>query len=140
MGLEYFELSPEGNGMSRLHRRVTLLAATLFGSLLLAPAPAHAAPPNAGIYGIVPNWGGWECVGKFNKVAFVTYHNHSTGKNGGDAGDDIVWIPVTLNRDNHITMSIRCSFGTHLAQNFVIKPTRNGQSFWFRLNGSATRN
>ncbi|WP_431969772.1 hypothetical protein [Nocardia sp. bgisy134] len=124
--------------MNSFHRRAMVGAAMVLGSVLLAPPPAQAA--SAGVYGIVPKWGGWDCTGPRNKVAFVTYHNHTSGKNGGDAGDDIVWIPVTLNRNNNITMSIRCSFGTHMAQNFVIKPTRNAQSWWFRLNGTATSN
>ena len=113
-------------------------AATI--GLIATVPPATSSAANGGIYGVVPSWGGWQCQGKFNSVAFVSYFNHSSGSNGGDAGDDIVWIPVNLNANNHITMSIRCSFGTHLAQNYVIRPTRNKQTFWFNLNGNVTNN
>lgn len=113
----------------------------MVGFLMVAqPAVAEAGPVNAHIYGVTPTWGGWKCHGQFNRVAWVGYFNHTTGRNGGDAGDDIVYIPVTLNANNTITMTIRCSFGTHLAQNFVIRPSRNQQTFWFQLNGKTTKN
>ncbi len=116
-------------------------AAALALGLAAVTQPATAAAAPAGhIYGVTPAWGGWQCTGKFNRVAWVGYANHTTGRNGGDAGDDIVYIPVSLNVNNHVTMTIRCSLGTHLAQNFVIKPTRNNQTFWFRLNGTSTKN
>ena len=108
--------------------------------LLVAAQPAVANAASGYVYGVTPAWGGWQCPGKFNNVAWVGYANHTSGKNGGDSGDDIVYIPVTLNANNHVTMTIRCSFGTHLAQNFVVRPTRNKQTFWFRLDGSTTKN
>lgn len=124
--------------MIRFLARALVAVSLVAGAGLVLPPTADAA--NGGIYGVVPTWGGWQCQGKFNNVAWVGYFNHSSGSNGGDSGDDIVWIPVNLKRDNTITMTIRCSFGTHLAMNYVIRPTRNKQSFFFNLNGSVTKN
>jgi len=60
--------------------------------------------------------------------------------NGGDSGDDSVWMPVALGRDIHVTISARCTFSTFYAMNYVIKPNAERQTFWFRLNGSYKNN
>lgn len=96
--------------------------------------------------GVTPDWGGWQCPSptvmgtKPNHLAGVLFANHTLAKNGGDSGDDIVWIPVAMGRDNHITMSAKCTFGTFMTQNYVIRPTHNKQTFWFRLDGTYKSN
>lgn len=111
---------------------------------LMALGPAMAAPPafaaDGGIYAVTPDWGGWKCPGVYNNLAFVYFANHTMGKNGGDGGDDIVWMPVRLGQNNSVTMSAKCTFSTFAAVNYVIKPTRNKQTFWFRANGTFKNN
>jgi hypothetical protein len=132
-------------GMSFLRRRalmaIGIACAALAATLLLA-APASANTPNAGVYGVAPEWAGW-CpdAGRLNNYATrVNYHNHTVGRNGGDGGDDIVWIPVRTGVRNSITISVTCKWSTPIGQNFLVTPNRNGQAFWFRLAGSFTSN
>jgi hypothetical protein len=42
-------------------------------------------------------------------------------------------------RGQHLTMTVKCKIGD-LAMNYKIKPARNKQPFWFRLDGSVTNN
>jgi hypothetical protein len=131
------------------HRRRTGLA--VFAGVLLAlttmamtAAPAAAVTSNAGIYAITPQWGGW-CpkgtgVARYNKVTHVRYVNHTTGDQWGDSGDDIVWARVRLNQNNSITMAVQCRWSMPQGTNFTIRPTRNGQSFWFSAVGGHSRN
>lgn len=120
--------------------RVRCASAIALMALGLTMAAPLASAAEGGIYAVTPDWGGWKCPGNYNNLVFVYFANHTLGKNGGDAGDDIVWMPVSLGRDNHVTMSAKCTFGTFLAMNYVIKPKRNKQTFWFRLNGSYKNN
>jgi hypothetical protein len=117
-----------------------LASAVLLGLLTGGQPAAVQAAPMGGIYGITPQWGGW-CPGPGNQIVWVQYANNTLGKNGGDSGDDIVWIPVNLNVNNNIVMSVRCKYSTPMGMGpYLIKPTRNAQSFWFRLDGTFTKN
>ena len=105
-------------------------------------SPASAAPANSGIYGVAPKWGGY-CpdAGRLKNYATrVFYNNHTTGNNGGDAGDDIVWIPVRNGENNSVTVSVTCKWSTPIGMNFTIRPARNGQTFWFSLTGEYWKN
>lgn len=118
-----------------------------FAALLLLPAllavlpasPASAVPANANVYAVTPQWGGW-CLGWGNRITRVTWVNHTTGGSGGDSGDDIVWMPVRTRYSNSVTMAVNCSRSTPIGMNYTIQPSRNGQTFWFRLNGTYSNN
>jgi len=106
---------------------------------LLPVAPASAVTANANVYGVTPQWGGW-CTGPLNKVTRVKWANHTLGKSGGDSGDDVVYFPVRKGVANSITMGVTCKYATPTGMNFSIKPSRNKQTFWFRLNGTTKHN
>jgi hypothetical protein len=136
--------SPLRNARSLPRKALTaiLMSCAVLASTLLLAAPASAATANSGIYGVVPEWGGW-CpdAGRLNNYATsVKYNNHTVGRNGGDSGDDIVWVPVRNGIRNSITMSVTCRWSTPIGMNFSIIPKRHGQTFWFRLNGTFSNN
>lgn len=128
--------------MMRIARRaVASIALVVAGALAVVVAPpAQAVTANANIYGVVLKSHGWVCAGRLNKVVDVRYFNHTVGKNGGDGNDDIVLIPVRTGRTNKLTIGVKCRFGTYMAMNFDITPSRNKQTFWFKLNGTYTKN
>jgi hypothetical protein len=100
---------------------------------VVAPAPASAATANAGVYAVAPS-SSW-CPGWLNKVTRVQWSNFTTGGTGGDSGDDIVWMPVRTGITNSVNISVTCSRTYPRGMNFSIRPSRNGQTFWFYPSG-----
>lgn len=122
---------------SRWHRAlVAVLAVLIMSGAVQASSiqPASAAPSNAGIYLVAPQWGGYCPKGpgilRWNKVKHVRYVNHTTGDSWGDSGDDIVWARVRLHTTNTITVAVTCRWNTPQGMNFRIRPTRSGQTAW----------
>ena len=70
----------------------------------------------------------------------VLYSNYTTGDNGGDSGDDIVWIPVRNGENNSVQVNVSCKWSTPIGMSFTIKPTRRGQTFWFSITGNYSKN
>ena len=118
-----------------------VLAAMVVGvaALLLPMTPAHAVKANAHVYAVAPQWGGW-CVGPLNKVKWVQWTNNTTGGTGGDGGDDIAWMPIKTGVKNNVVIAVKCKYATPSGMSYIIKPTRNKQTFWFRLDGTFKSN
>jgi hypothetical protein len=97
---------------SRVAARFLQLVATLAVVAVLAAAagvsagPAAAANANSGVYAIAPPWGGY-CMGTGNYATYVFYINFTTGQQGGDSGDDIVWLPVANGVRNTVEIGRR---------------------------------
>jgi hypothetical protein len=124
--------------------RISAIAAGLTMVLATMSIPASAATANAGVYGIAPQSAGWCPKGpgllKTNKVTEVWYVNHTTGKQGRDGGDDIIWIPVRTGTSNSISFGVRCRWNTPQGSNYTIRPSRNKQSWWFTYPAGARSN
>lgn len=119
-----------------MRRILGFITATLVAvGLLVVPAmPAQAASYT---YIVVNDR---VCPGK-SKVRGILYHNLATGKSSRywDNGDNIVYPEVKINRNNKITMQVRCDKKVALffwqpvgytSVQKTIKPTRSGQTFW----------
>lgn len=127
--------------MSGRRKALQFLATlTSVGLLSVWPlTPASAVTANAGVYAVAPQWGGW-CVGPLNKVTYVQWANHTVGKTGGDSGDDIAWMPVRTGRNNSVAIAVKCKYATPQGMSYMIKPSRNKQTYWFRLDGTYKKN
>jgi hypothetical protein len=121
-----------GNPVRRLMGTLAVLLTCALMSVINA-TPAAAISANANVYAVAPsaNW----CPGWLNKVTWVQWANHTTGGTSGDGGDDVVWMPVRTGYSNSVTISVRCKYSTPIGMNFTIRPSRNGQTFWFYPNG-----
>lgn len=123
-----------------------LCAAALAGPLLLSGAflqsPGSAADaavkPDASVWVIAKKSDGW-CAGYRNYITEMRYVNFTTGKSGGDSGDDIVYVPVKKGTNNLINISVKCKWTTPQGMNFNIKPVRHQESWFVRIDGGATR-
>lgn len=107
--------------------RIFLSLALVLGFAAIGPAgPATAA--TASVYLVTPKWWGW-CPGSGNSVTRVNYVVAGVSQ-GGDSGDDVVYARVNLNVNNTVIMAVTCRFNTPQGSSAVIRPTRNGQTFF----------
>jgi hypothetical protein len=120
----------------------TVLSIGVVGGAFVAPADAASA--NGGIYVVTPAWWG-NCssslAGGVHGLATVnSYVGHS---NGGDYGDDIAWMPVRLNTSQSVQIKVVCKRGgAAMGSNIsaTIRPTCNGQTFYFGANSAFASN
>jgi hypothetical protein len=107
------------------------LATTLIGFSGAFTSPASAASANGGIYVVTPAW--WGNCPTFG-VAGIAAVNSSVGfSNPGDYGDDVIWVPVSLNTWQSLQVKTICNRvgaagGSSMYIN--IRPTRNKQTFF----------
>lgn len=128
--------------MKRLTR--TLCASTLAGAILTAGAvtgapgstAAAATKPDAHVYVVATKGDGW-CKGLSNKVTYMHYTNFTTGRSGGDSGDNIVYVPVKKGVSNMINISVTCARTTPIGQNFNITPKKHQETWFVRIDGTA---
>ena len=93
---------------------------------------------NAGVYVVTPHSWGW-CPA--SGVAGVFYWDHTSGSQGGDYGDDIVWVPVILNTTNFITVTVHCNASWDSSATYTsFRPTRNGQAWYIGPGGGTWGN
>lgn len=117
--------------MSKRAALVVLVA--MIASAVVLALSASASASNGGVYMVTPTWWGW-CPG--SSVFHVDWW--TSGTNGGDSGDDIVWVPVNLHQWNNVTLTVWCrGWALSGTQNVDIYPTRNGQA-WFVGAGGGT--
>lgn len=118
-------------------RRLSSVLAAFFVAALMSvisALPASAISANANVYAVAPS-GNW-CPGWLNKVTWVQWANNTTGGTAGDGGDDVVWMPVRTGYTNNVVISVKCKYNTPLGMSYNIRPSRNGQTFWFYPNGT----
>lgn len=118
-----------------MRKGLVAIALVLVLGSIAAAGTASASAANGGVYVVTPHSWGW-C--HFSSVRAVYFFNQTTGSTGGDAGDDIVWVPVNLNQTNMLTVTVKCSATWESSGTYVgIRPTRTGQS-WFIGPGGGT--
>ncbi len=105
------------------------LAGTTATAILAAP-PAEAAS-TGWIYLVYPSWYG-NCPN--GKVAAIQAASRHTSTNW-DAGDDIVYLKLDLNRRNTVNANLMCKRGRHIIGYQTVTrsdlvPTRNRQTIW----------
>jgi hypothetical protein len=112
-----------------------LIAALVVAAGSLAGAASASA---GGVYVITPHWWGW-CPS--SGVHAVYYFNQTNGATGGDAGDDIVWVPVYLNQTNFLTVTVQCNAAWESSGTYTnIRPTRTGQAWYIGSGGGTWHN
>ncbi|HLX32591.1 MAG TPA: hypothetical protein VKR79_07470 [Gaiellaceae bacterium] len=108
------------------------------GSIAGLAGSANASAASGGVYVVTPTWWGW-CPG--STVTAVYYINQSTGASGGDAGDDIVWVPVHLNTANELTVTVKCRAAWESSATYTfIRPTRTDQAWFIGAGGETWHN
>lgn len=119
----------------RLATAALVLAITASGALALS---AGGSAASGGVYVITPTWWGW-CPG--SSVTAVYYFNQTNGASGGDAGDDVIWVPVNLYQTNFLTVIVKCRATWESSSTYTnIYPTRTGQSWFIGAGGGTWHN
>jgi hypothetical protein len=104
----------------------------------LGAISASASGATGGVYVVTPKSWGW-C--SYTGVHAVYYVNQTNGQSGGDAGDDIVWVPINLYQNNELTIAVKCNWGIGSSGTYVwIYPTRTGQAFYIGPGGYVWHN
>ncbi len=93
---------------------------------------AQAASANGGIYVVTPTW--WGNCTQFGVAGLATWNLYVNHSNPGDYGDDVAWMPVRLNTSQSVQIKVICKRtgvqgGSTISA--TIRPTRNGQTFFF---------
>lgn len=112
---------------------IAIVIATVAGIVGLLAPPAHAAPANGGIYVVTPAWWG-HCAYAGGVWGLATVNSYVGHSNSGDYGDDVAWLPVRLQTSQPIQIKVACrryGFLTGASISATIRPTRNGQTFFF---------
>lgn len=115
---------------------LTMCAAALGGTIMTSTA--NGATANGGIYAITPGWWG-HCTYSGGVWGLATVNSLVGHSNAGDYGDDKAWIPVRLNTSQSVQIRVACKrygFATGASISATIRPTRNGQSFFFGPDSS----
>ncbi|SRR5581483_8529294 len=131
------EVHVEGVHSSKLRMRGTVLM-VMAALIIAAVCSASASATSGGVYVVTPKSWGWCPI---SGVKAVYYVNQSNATTGGDAGDDIVWVPVTLNQTNMLTVAVKCNWAAESSATYTgIRPTRTGQAWYIGPGGGTWGN
>lgn len=123
--------------MGTLLKRVAIHSTLALALLGVGATSAHAAAANGGIYVVTPTW--WGNCTSTGVAGLATVNSYVGHSNPGDFGDDIAWMPVRLNTSQSVQIKVSCKrLGWAAGSNIsaTIRPTRNGQSFFFGADSS----